>query len=188
MIKHYSDSTENITFLRVIASSTSYDFKVCYSVPISAKAGDIIQASFRAEITTTQTYTLQTGSFIVLGSSPTDTAQSKSILPAAGENTTLVLHHQLIDGACAHTFVSDFTGFVNVVLYSNSTAAGSDHTIEVMPGYGRLDVLHFSADATAPVDPHPDGGITLTAAQRQQILAALQVGEQERVAAMALLQ
>lgn len=187
MINHYSDNVEKIHWLG-ITTGASYDFRVCYSVQIAAKKGDIIQASFRAEATTEQSYTVQTGSFIVLGDTISDTTQSKSILPAVGENFTQVLHHQVISGACAYTFINDFTGFVNVIVYSISTAAGAGATIEIMQNYGRLDVLHFCADAVTIPPVLPDGSITLTSMQRQQILSALLVGSQDRSDAAAILQ
>lgn len=189
MINLYSDTTENVPWLLIINSATSYNFKVIYSVPITAKKGDIIQASFRGEVTSEQVYNVQIGTFIKLGTSAIDSALTNLILPAAGENVIPAVHHMVINGTCSYTFTADFTGFINVVGYANSTAAGSDNTLTVEQGYGRLDVLQFCADAPVVVPPTlPDGSITLTAAQRQQILAALLVGSQDRTDAAALLQ
>lgn len=183
MPKLYSDKTENLQWL-TISNGVTYNMQGVYSVPISAKTGDIIDVSFEGEVTNPQNYNLEVGSYIVLGSTATDTAQSKSILRAQGENLTPVGHHMVVEGACKYEFSIDFTGFVNVVMYSNSTAVGSGQQIEVMQSYGQLDVLHFVKDVVLPTD----GSITLTSAQRQKILAALHVGDQERAEAAALLQ
>lgn len=185
MPKLYSDKTENLRWL-TISNGVSYNMQVVYSVPISAKSDDIIDVSFEGEVTNPQNYTLELGSYIVLGDTETDTTQSKSILRAQGENLTPVGHHMVVEGACKHKFSSDFTGFVNVVMYSNSTAVGSGQQVEVMQSYGQLDVLHFTADLVLPETPNES--ITLSAAQRQQILSALLSGAQERATAATLLQ
>jgi hypothetical protein len=183
----YQDKVEKAPWLLIMQSKNAYDFKVCYSVPISAKAGDIIYASFRGEVTSEQPYNVQIGSFVTLGVSATDTSLSKSILPPAGGNVTPAEHHKVFAGGSAWPFTSDFDGFVNVVLYANSSAAGPGQTIEVMQGYGKLDVMHFVKANLLPPSP-PEGSITLTAEQRQQIISALLEGAQERLTAAALLQ
>lgn len=186
MPKLLSDKTENLQWLP-ISNGVTYNMQVVYSVPISAKIGDIIDVSFEGEVTNPQNYNLEVGSYIVLGNTATDTAQSKSILRAQGENLTPVGHHMVVEGACKYEFSSDFAGFVNVVMYSNSSAVGSGQQIEVMQSYGQLDVLHFVKEEPPIVTP-PSGGITLTEAQRMQVIAALQVGDQERADALAILQ
>lgn len=144
--KLYSDKTENVKYIN-ITRGAPYRFFVGYSVPISAKAGDIISVSFESEITNPQSYLFQTGRFVILGSTPTDTTQSKSILPAAGENLTPQAHHQIVSGAVCHEFDLDFEGYVNVVFYAISTAASAAGNQQAIleQGYGRLDVLHFQA-------------------------------------------
>lgn len=187
MVKHYFDKTENVQYLN-ITNGQSWSFHVGYSVPISAKKGDIISVTFESEITNPQSYLIQTGRFIILGDTPTETTQSKSILPAAGENLTPQLHHQIVAGSCAHTFADDFDGFINVVLYSISSAAGAGAQAILEPSYGRLDVLHFPADQEVPTNPgNGDGSVTLTAVQAAQIKAALLDGHAERESAAALL-
>lgn len=187
-VSHYFDKTENSQWL-LITDGNSWSFHVVYSVPISARAGDIIQVSFESEITNPQSYLFQTGRFIILGDSATDTTQAKAILPAAGENLTPQVHHQIVSGSCVHTFVEDFEGFVNVVQYAISSAAGPGAGALVEQGYGRLDVLHFENTPSAPVNPDPvqqpgDGSVTLTAAQVQQVKSALVAGNTERAAAL----
>ena len=181
---HYWDATENAQWLN-ITDGNSWAFYVAYSVPISAKAGDIISVTFESEITNPQTYLIQTGRFIVLGDTATDTAQSKSILRAAGENVTPQMHHQIVDGSCAYTFTADFTGFVNAVVYCISSAAGPGAQALLEQGYGRLDVLHFEKSTETPEQPS-DGSVTLTAAQVEQIKTALTAGNSERAAALTL--
>lgn len=187
MPKHYFDKTENVQWL-LLTDGNTWSFHVVYSVPISAKAGDIISVTFESEITNPQTYLIQTGRYIVLGNSATDTAQSKSILPAAGENVTPQMHHHIVDGSCSHTFTEDFSGFVNVVQYAISSAAGSGAGVMVEQGYGRLDVLHFEKAVTAPTEPETEqpeeGSLTLTAAQVQQVKSALIAGNTERADAL----
>lgn len=188
--KLYSDKTENVKYIN-ITQGAPYRFFVGYSVPISAKAGDIISVSFESEITNPQNYIFQTGRFIVLGNSPTDTAQSKSILPAAGENLLVSVHHQIVSGSTCHEFAEDFDGFVNVVFYAISTsasAAGNQQAI-LEQNYGRLDVLHFQAAPVVepPAEEYPAGPITLTTGQVEQIRSALTAGTSEREAALMLL-
>lgn len=187
--KHYFDKLENVQYLN-ITDGSYYDMAVVHSVPITAKAGDIISVSFESEITNPQSYLFQTGRYIVLGDTAVDTTIAKAILRPAGENLTPQVHHQIVSGSCAHTFVEDFTGFVNVCQYAISSAAGPGAQAIVEQNYGRLDVLHFEASATAPVDPVPptDGDVTLTAAQVAQIKAALVAGNAEKEAALAILQ
>lgn len=186
--KLYSDKTENFHWL-TIGNGIAYNMQVAYYVPISAKSGDVIDVSYEAEVTNPQNYTLEVGSYIVLGTTSSDTDQSKSILRAKGENLTVVGHHLVVQGCCKYIFLADFSGFINVVMYSDSTAVGAGQQIELMQNYGQLDVMHFCADAPVVVPPTlPDGSITLTAAQRQQILAALLAGSQDRTDAAALLQ
>lgn len=187
-LKHLFDATENIQWLN-ITDGNSWSFHVAYSVPISAKAGDIISVTFESEITNPQTYLIQTGRFIVLGDTATDTAQSKSILRAAGENVTPQMHHQIVAGSCSHTFTADFEGFVNAVVYCISSAAGSGAQALLEQGYGRLDVLHFQASPVVepPSEGDPAGPITLTAEQVEQIRSALTAGTSEREAALMLL-
>lgn len=187
MLKHLFDSTENAQWINITDGNT-WAFYVAYSVPITAKAGDIISVTFESEITNPQTYLIQTGRFIVLGDTATDTAQSKSILRAAGENVTPQMHHQIVDGSCAHTFTEDFDGFVNAVVYCISSAAGPGAQALLEQGYGRLDVLHFPVAPVVnpdPVEP-PQGSITLTAEQVELIKTALVVGNPERAAALAI--
>lgn len=183
----YSDSTEGIQNLVIVNSATQYLFNTLYSVPITAKKGDVINAAFRGEITNPQSYNVQVATFIKLGTTATDSALTNLLLPAAGENVTPAMHHMMISGQCAYEFTDDYTGFVNVVIYANSNAAGVDNVIFVDQGYGRLDVLHFEKESTIP-PVIPVGSITLTAAQRQQILSAFTMGNQERAAAALLLQ
>lgn len=189
MPKHYFDKLENVQYLN-LTNGNSYDMAVVYSVPISAKAGDVISVSFESEITNPQSYLFQTGRYIVLGDTALDTAIAKAILRPAGENLTPQVHHQIVSGSCAHTFVDDFTGFVNVCQYAISSAAGPGAQAIVEQHYGRLDVLHFEASSVAPVDPVPPAGddVTLTAAQVAQIKAALTAGNSEKEAALAIFQ
>ncbi len=142
----YQDRVENVSWL-LITNGVVYDFKVVFSVPITAKAGDIIGVTFRTEVTNQQVYNVGTGSYILLGNSSTDTimSPSKCILRPAGENVTPAMHHQLIAGSCGHPFAEDFTGFVNVVIYAvtNSPSAGPGATLTVEQNYGQLDVFHY---------------------------------------------
>lgn len=184
-VNHLFDTTENIQWLN-ITDGNSWSFHVAYSVPISAKAGDIISVTFESEITNPQTYLIQTGRFIVLGDTATDTAQSKSILRAAGENVTPQMHHQIVAGSCSHTFTTDFEGFVNAVVYCISSAAGSGAQAILEQGYGRLDVLHFQeSDDPTSQPPASDGSVTLTADQVTALKAALIAGKEARDAVMA---
>lgn len=163
--------TEKFQWLS-IKDGVSYLFKCGYSLPVSAKKDDIIQVSFRSEFTNPQNYTAEVGSYIVLGSTDTDIAQSKSICAATGENVTPAMHHIVVNGTCNHQFKEDFSGFVNVVFYSNSTAAQSGQQIELMQGYGYLDVLQF--DNEVSVAPQPDTNISMTVAQKQQIMSVME--------------
>lgn len=191
MPKLYSDKVEKFQWLTIGKGAPNYNFQVAYSLPVSAKKGDIIGVKFEAEITNPQNYTVGVCRYIILGSSPTDTVRTigNMILKGKGENVTSVIHHGLVVGGGDYEFKEDFDGFVNLVLYADSTAAGSGQQIQLEQGYGQLDIMHFKAELFTPVtQTTPAAGVfTVTAAQMQQIVAALGVGDTQRSDALALI-
>jgi hypothetical protein len=174
MPEFYTDRTENIQYLNIGQGAPNYNFQTVLSLPISAKAGDAISAIFEVEITNPQSYTVEVCRFLILAQTPTDTLRTldNQITKAMGNNVTTVMHHETVVGGGGHKFTEDFDGFVNLVLYSDSTAAVSGQQVTIEQGYGHLDVFHFIKEEPPVVVP-PDGSITLSAAERQQIVTAL---------------
>jgi len=141
MTLYYQDLTENNTSIPIINGTPT--LKVVYSVLIPViYIGDILKITSTFEVTNPYTYNAMIGSYILLGTSATDTTSTNIIDPANAWNVTPAMHHGVVTKSRQWIATADYTNaYINVIGYGASVNAASGDAFVLEQGYGHLDVV-----------------------------------------------
>lgn len=124
-IQHSQSDNELTGHLPLAKAANDAERRVLYSVPVIAKAGDILVLTVASELTNPNAQIVGVGRFFALGGTPIDT-NSQLISPARVGYIFGGGNHTALDHATQHVFDADFAGFVNFIAYAYSPAGGAD--------------------------------------------------------------
>ncbi len=146
LIRHWNtgNGSELVTSLP-ITTGQPYSFRVVFSQAVTdLRAGDILQILSEFEATNDEGYNCMIGCYVILATSAAATSGTE-ITEASGYNITPAMHHGMMTKVGTLIVPDSLAeGYVNVVAYAASTAAGTGDVLTVEQDYGRLSVLAFA--------------------------------------------
>lgn len=127
-----------------LTDGSYYNFQVLMSVKVqNIKSGDLLVVTSEYEVTNNTGVNLQTSFYVVIGDKP-DSIEGVRIDAAKGYNIDQMMHHGTHTIAKIYKCTSDISeGYINVVVYSVSSAYRPGMSLIMEKGYSHLDVLHI---------------------------------------------
>lgn len=129
----------------VIATSSGAAIRyVVFSQQITVEEDDVIHTMCEYEVTNNQGYNVMFAGYVIMATTAGGNT-GVEISEANGYNVSANMHHGIITELGSYVATSSDVGtrYINVILYSASTASSGSDTFVVEQDYGRLTVLQF---------------------------------------------